>query len=200
MLTRSATTQRQSLQRQSLPRQAKTQAKRPFEAALQPPNPPKKKIKVSPLKMEDGVYHDVHDVHYTVMNGSIFYFNTNRSAEGVKKLKLCSNSDLLFELHCDIGTDENFCHVSSDYLNIDGFGRVLDSNEDCLVVEMYSDTVSNRENGTRTYDTEMGCEETIEWKYLDSFQALHDELPWWTDSEPDSDSSDSDDSDDSDDE
>ena len=152
------------------------------------------------LSEMEGVY-ELNDVYYMVWGGEICHFNTKRPVKSVtvaflRRLKLCKNSDLLVALHDDIDDTrcENYAHISSDKYKLDNFCEIVRADDVEVTVNVFDQTVSVRENGTRTYDTEYGEPYSLEWKYVDNLETMS-ELPWWTDSEPDSDDEDDEDED-----
>ena len=140
-------------------------------------------------RKEEGVYM-LNDTYYAIYDGNITYFNSpqepkNLTVAFLKRLKMCPNSDVLLEWHTDGGKEDSYVHVVSNRYDVDGYAQVCSADQDALEVELFTETISERENGTRTWDTEYVEPYTIEWKYVDSIQTVYD-LPAWTDSEPDS--------------
>ena len=149
----------------------------------------------------NGVY-ECDGTYYLVEDGNINYFITNKPVKHVtlqflRGLELCYNSDVLIGLHEEIDDrrEDNYVHVSSSKHKVDNFGEIRSANECELEVAIFENMISNKENGTREYDTEdVSDVVTIEWKDIDELETMR-ELPWWTDSEPDSSDNDSEDED-----
>jgi hypothetical protein len=162
----------------------------------------KRKVEREPemFHIEDGVY-TLKGVYYTVLDGQATHFLTQEPVKRatvafLRRLKECDNSSVLLEIELENLLDRScYVHVKSYKMSVDAYGQVESYDSDEVTINTFEETVANRDNGTRTYNTEY-CSNTvtIEWKYLDDMQTVR-ELPWWTDSESESSESDDDDED-----
>ena len=145
-------------------------------------------------RKEEGVYV-LRGVHYAILDGTITFFHSDQTPKNVnimflRSLKLSPNSDLFLELHADHKRHEDsdsFIHIVSNKYNVDVYGKIISIDAEEVTFECYEETIGDKENGTRTYDTDCAEEKSVEWKYVDHLSYVGDELPWWTDSEADSD-------------